>query len=177
MATSKDLAERPNRSAEKVERCLIALAECNGNSRATAAKLAEDGIHMHNTTLIRWKNEQYPERYERIRAEVLPRINQEAAERHRDMAERMMSTEEKLRERLHAEVDKLDVRDLSGAMRNATVGVGIHTEKARELTEQPMEIERGSAESVLRKLAGRGLSVKATERVVERSVEAVESST
>lgn len=176
---STELAQRPKgvrkpkKSEREIERGLLALAECNGNSRKASELLVEDDIELHPTTLQRWSTDGHAQRYEEIRAEVLPKVRRKAADEHRRLAEKANEVNELLLARLKAEAKDLPVRDLSPAARNMSVSSSIHTEKSELLDGLPTEIRGGEkdAASVLRKLSGRGLKFEAMERVREVVVE------
>lgn len=172
-AKPKPVRERPTYDPEQVERGLLALAECNGNGRKAERLLAEDEgtPHIDHATLYRWKVHQHAEQYERVKAEVLPKVRLKAAERHMDLSDRLMDTEGLILERLNQNVDNLDPRDLAGSLRNVSTSGAIHTDKAQLLADQPTEIRRLDTGEVLRKLGSRNMRLEATERrvVVESS--------
>lgn len=165
-AKPKPVRERPTYDPEQVERGLIALAECNGNGRKAERLLAQDGISIAQATLYEWKNHRKVEQYERVKAEVLPKVRLKAAERHMDLSDRLMDTEGLILERLNQNVDNLDPRDLAGSLRNVSTSGAIHTDKAQLLADQPTEIRRLDTGEVLRKLGSRNMRLEATERTV-----------
>lgn len=155
---------------ELKERAMIALAEHNGNSRRAAAMLAKDGIKLSFSCVNEWRHRD-PERYERVRAEVLPRVRLKASERHMDLSERLMDAEGVILGKMMERVDELPPKEMSTALRNVSTSSAIHTDKAQVLSDQPTEIRRLDAGEVLRKLGSRNMRLEATERTL-----AIESS-
>ena len=156
---------------QKLERCLLALASTNGNSRRAADLLSQDGIEVHHATLWKWRTGKHLERYEQIRADTLPHVRAQAAEEHRDLARRNMEVEALVVDQLKGKVSELDARDLSTASRNLATGAGIHTQRAEEADGLlPENTGKGMDTSeILRKLGSRlgsGVRVEATERTV-----------
>jgi hypothetical protein len=162
----KKVRERPTYDPVQVERGLLALAECNGNGRKAERLLAEDGITISDSTLYLWKNGPHAEQYERIRAEVLPKVRLAASEDHMALSERCMEAEHLLLDRLVDEVPKLDRRDISTSLRNVSTSGAIHVDKGQVLSDAPTEIRRLDTGEVLRKLNSRGMRFEAVERKV-----------
>jgi hypothetical protein len=165
---------KPKKTEREIERGLLALAECNGNSRRAAALLKQDGIVLDHSTLAKWANNGHAQRYEEIRAEVLPKVRRKAADEHRQLAEKANEVNALILDRLKAKVEDLPPKELSGAARNMSVSSAVHTEKSELLDGLPTEIRSDGkdAASVLRKLSGRGLRFEATERERKVVVEA-----
>lgn len=170
---SKAVAERPGETRargpgafpETVERGLLALAERNGNAYKAVELLAMDGIKVSDQTLYNWRDK-HRERYEAIRADVLPRIQLKAAEDHRALSARCMEAEHLLLDRLIAEIGNLDKRDISTSLRNVSTSGAIHVDKAQILSDQPTEIRRLDTGEVLRKLGSRNMRLEMTERTL-----------
>jgi hypothetical protein len=148
---------RPSYTDAEVERGLLAVADASGNTRIAAAFLAEDGLTIDDSTLWRWSRKSHAKRYERIRAEVLPKVRAQAADQHMDLAKMQMDVTRRLTERLAREVDEVPARDLPGGIRNLSTAAAVETDKAQLLGGEPtIRIER-SADQVLRALAARGM--------------------
>lgn len=130
---------RPSYGDEQIERGLVAVAHSNGNTRLAARELAEGGLEIDQGTLWRWKTKQHVERYERIQAEVLPRIRARAAEQYMDASERQMKVAMQMTDRLAAEVDEIPARDLPGGIRNVVTGGAVAIDKAQLLNDQPTQ--------------------------------------
>lgn len=166
--------DRRTYSLPEILRGLTAVAYANGNSRQAARDLAEADIAIPHRTLHRWAKESHAEDYERIRRETLPQVGAEVADEHMAFARRQIRMADKLADRLEKESDDLPLRDVPAAMRNASVGAGIHTDKARDLQGDfgtPHKLVR-SASEVLNALKGRGVmiegSVESEEDVTDR---------
>jgi hypothetical protein len=129
------------------ERGLVALAYYSGNAGRASAALKEQGLPIPKRTLNDWRN-RHAEVYERVRQEMLPRIEAEVAEQHTELANAAIDTQRKVLERLRGEVDELPARDLPGAARNVAVTSGIHSEKARLYRDEPTEIRGASADDL-----------------------------
>lgn len=165
----EELVDRKRTKAgdPKCERGLLALAEHNGNSRKAAEFLArgDTPIHVHHQTLRDWR-EREPERYERIRAEVVPKVRLRASEQHMELSARLMDAEGELLEQLMDNRHELPPKEVSTALRNVSTSGAIHVDKAQVLSDQPTEIRRLDTGEVLRKLSSRNMRLEATERTV-----------
>jgi hypothetical protein len=110
----------------------MALALCSGNARKAERRLAELGMKVDHSTLHRWKD-RHSEKYLSLQRDVLPKLREEAAERHSAVADREMELGLELLDQLQSKKADLAARDLSTAIRNLDVGQGIHRTKAAEL--------------------------------------------
>jgi hypothetical protein len=115
---------------------LVALALSSGSSRKAADLLAGQGLTVSETTLRRWANDSR-ERYEAVRREVMPRIREQLAEQHSELAQRAMEVETALIERLRQEQDQIPTRELHTNIRDLSVAGGIATDKGRALRGDP----------------------------------------
>src|SRR4051794_33141475 len=79
-------AKRRDYSEQERELGLIALAYANGNGRKASRELKAAGVTIPRPTLESWRKSQL-DRYESIRSEVMPKIREEMAEKHRAIAE------------------------------------------------------------------------------------------
>jgi hypothetical protein len=163
-ATEKRTHEVAHRSfsGAEIERGLLAVAVANGNTRKAVSDLAEDeeGFEVHQATLHRWKQRDLA-RYEKIRADLLPRIRGEAAEQHMRLAEQQATVAGKMTERLEREIDEIPARDLPGGIRNITTAAAVHTDKAAVLRGEASTItEHRDASEVLRALRARGVVIQ-----------------
>jgi len=152
---------------EEVEHGLLVLAECNGNFHRAAGILEEQGLRISQDTLRCWmkgrlKGGRYAKRYEEIRAEVLPKIQERAAERHMELADKAMDVELLIAERLKEKVKHIEARDLPGAQRNVATTSAVHVDKALLLRGEPTEIHgQKDISGTLRKLKARGWDFEA----------------
>jgi hypothetical protein len=139
-----ELVEKETRNTQTrkdeitLERGLMALAERNGNSRKAAKDLKADGIEVCFQTLWNWSR-QYEDRYQAIRAQVLPKIRAKAADQHMDLAQRLMKAESEMVDQLQKKIPDIEPRDLPGSIRNTAVSAAVHTEKAQLLNDQPTQ--------------------------------------
>jgi hypothetical protein len=107
----------------EIEQGLMALALCSGNARKAERRLAELGMKVDHSTLHRWKD-RHSEKYLSLQREILPKLREEAAERHSAVADREMELGLELLDQLQAKKADLPARDLSTAIRNLDVGQG-----------------------------------------------------
>ncbi len=73
----------------EIERGLVAIALCSGNTRRAHRELKQRGLDIPRSTLLVWIDN-YADRYARVRAEILPRLKDEVAEQHTDLARYQM---------------------------------------------------------------------------------------
>lgn len=154
---------------EEILRGLTAVAYANGNANRARRDLAQAGIKIPTRTLRGWVNDTHKEQYEHIRTEVLPKVGAQVADEHMELARKQLEIAGALADRLKAEGKDLPIRDVANAMRNADVGAGIHTEKARDLQGDfgtPSKAMR-SADEILRKLQSIGVIVEGTAEEIE----------
>lgn len=124
---------------EQVERALIAVALNNGSVAPAQKQLTADGLRIPYGTLHRWP-QRYHERYQRIQNETLPRVKAELAEIHTQIARKQATLADELADDLRAKKAELPPREISNAMRNASVSAGVHTDKAALLRNEPTHV-------------------------------------
>ena len=147
---------------QEVERGLTALALASGNSKRAEAALAETGLKVSAATLRGWKTRTYPKQYATVREEILPAIREQLAEQHTELAGSLANLATKISARLEENYDKLEPRDLPGALRNVATSSAIHTDKASQLRQEPTSVivhDHGYAIAQLRR---KGLVVDGT---------------
>jgi hypothetical protein len=71
---------------QEVERGLVALALCSGNSRRAARLLEDRGLPIPRSTLKQWPD-LYPDHYSAVQAQVLPELKARLAEEHTALAD------------------------------------------------------------------------------------------
>lgn len=123
-------------STEQVERSLLVLAHLNGNA-TKAERVLADEIGVSRRTLTRWRNELFPDEYERLRRDVLPAIRERQAERLMDAVEELGDLEAELIRKHQADLELLKPAGVSTALRNASVSKGINLDKAENLVVNP----------------------------------------
>ena len=116
-------------SSSEVDRGLVALALCDGSSRRAEKLLADQGERISESTLRRWREDQYADRYLELRAKALPRLNALAADRHAELATRASELNLRMLDRLDDVYEQIEPRDLPGAARNVATVAGIHEDK------------------------------------------------
>jgi hypothetical protein len=129
---SKSLAKY---SVEDIDRGLCAVAYFNGSTRKASTALAEQGIKIPRSTLRNWLSI-HEDRYEKLRADLLPRIHERVAEKHLELADAQIDASWEFLKQLMKEKDNIPPRDLSTALRNTDVGSAVHTDKALALRGQ-----------------------------------------
>lgn len=146
----------------ELDLCLTVLAICGGSGRRAQKELLEHhGIETSNEALYKWKR--YP-RYERIRAELAPKLQEQVAQQCEDAANRAHEVETNLLERL-ATAD-IDDKDLAKSLKFVTDSKGTNIDKAALLRGRPTQItEHRDATSLIRKLQAQGVvTVEGTAR-------------
>jgi hypothetical protein len=137
MTQVAEVKQKQRYKEQEVQRALIEIAACGGNTRMASKHLAEEGLDIPHPTLWCWKAKVHAEKYELIREEQLPKIRRYVADLHIAGATRRMETADELMDALAAKKDELEARDLSSAIRNLDVGAGIHSQNAEKLNDQP----------------------------------------
>lgn len=141
-------------TAEDIEAGLHALAIANGNHRLAHRLLAEQGTDIPGDTLYDWKAKRHTERYEQIRAEVLPQLKDRMAAEAETLAIAYAHIERKALHALDGKLDGLTGKELAGVAKDAATGRGISTDKANVLRDRPDRIVKNpNADEVMRKLA------------------------
>lgn len=156
---SETIEKCPARSfgAPEVTRALTAVAYANGNTRLAARNLAEDEFQIDHTTLWAWQTKQHAAEYERIRAEVLPKIREQAGDEHLALARRQMKASQIATEEWLERRGELKASDLSTAARNFDVGSGIHSQHAQVFHDQPTQRIEIDVSATLKELKSLGV--------------------
>jgi hypothetical protein len=155
-----EIAERPSpRSygSPEISRALIAVAYANGNTRKAERDLSEDGLRIDHSTLHEWKTKRHVEEYDRIRAEIMPRVREQAGDEHLDLAGRQMEAERLLVDRLKDNVEGIKPGELPGAVRNLAVSSAVHSEKAQMMHDQPTQRVAVDLSATLKELKSMGI--------------------
>lgn len=160
---------------EEQERGLLELALCAGNVRLASKKTG-----IPHQTLENWKSHTNTERYERIQADIVPRLHARlAAEAERNALDAMDAQQLALAV-TRQQLANGDIKDASGATRNLATTAGIMTDKAALLRGRPTAIiEQRSPDEILNSMAAKlqrltGQAIDA--HVVEESDEITEAS-
>lgn len=149
---------------------LTTLAACSGNSREAERRLAKLDITLDHSTIWEW-GKKYAEDYQRIRSEMLPRLREEAADRHRALEQRQLEDSLAAADLIRGRMPKMEDRDLINAMGKLDIGSGIHAEKAQMYDGLPTHIVRRDATEILRELKSMGVEqIQDAEVVSEEDV-------
>ena len=132
--------------------------------------LERAGHPIPESTLKTWRD-RHSDRFQRIVAEVTPRIDAELQSEFVALIRKNNEAEDAALDRFKDLVGELPARDLSTAVRNFAVSSGVHADKLpRFRLEQDVPTDR-TPEDVLRRLAQLGAFVDgtATERPSDRA--------
>ena len=112
----------------------------------------DHGLNISAATLIKWRDDEFPDRYERARENLAVKLGDEAEELAHEYAQIERQVVAKLRDNL----DVIDARDLPGTLRNLATARGISTTNANVLRGRPTAItETRDASDVMRAIATR----------------------
>jgi hypothetical protein len=100
----------------------------------------------------------HQDRYEKLKADLIPRIQERVAEKHLALADGQMEVAWDFLQRLKREKDNVPARDLSTNLRNLVVGSAVNTDKAHMLREgfRPQVNVNVDLSEMLRSMAARG---------------------
>ena len=136
---------------QEIERGLHYMA-VTGSAAEAARQLRQQGVDVPCTTLKYWRSAGHAERYQEIRREVLPRIEQAMAAESEDLARAYAEGERAMVAKLMAELEGEDfpAKDLPAALQRLATARGISIDKSRILREKPTQITRTeSADDIL----------------------------
>jgi hypothetical protein len=159
----------PRYTEAEIQRALVEVAACSGNTHLAERHLAEDedAPSISQKTLWLWSRRTKAQQYEAIRVKALPAITEQAAEQHMALARKQMGIAGEAADLVKGRLQKMEDKDLVNAMGKLDIGSGIHSEKARDLSGQSAPAGERTVEELLRGLAGKGLELG--ERVVEET--------
>jgi hypothetical protein len=154
-ATTKKPKRRASRySEDEIERALIAVAVCAGNTHRAHRELAKQGHKIPRPTLDVWATRLHADRYQRIATEVVPKIHERIATEAEDLAQAYADAERTALDRLNETLDELDPKDVATAIRNLATSRGISIDKAALLRGRPTQIiEHRDPADIARELA------------------------
>jgi hypothetical protein len=119
--TTADLTKSRKYTPDEIEAALRAYA-ATGNATEIAR-----GLGCDEGTIRHWRNNLYAERYEQIREEMGPKLEELATERARQLVVQATSKASELIARINP--DQLEQRDLAGAARNAMTAAALSNDK------------------------------------------------
>lgn len=123
-----------------IDTALIALAFTGGSPKKASALLADKGIDIDAKTLSRWKNATHADRYAEIQQQHGPEIEQHLIAVSRELAVLYSEGERIAAQATIDAIERGDLKDPSGAMRNFAVARGISTDQMLKLDGRPTEI-------------------------------------
>ncbi len=115
--------------------------------------LAESDIEIPYSTLGYWKYRSQAERYERVKADTLPKVRAKLADESEALAQDQIDLESEITKRLRERLGEIPDRDLSGSLRNVAVAKGINIDKTAPIRGEPTQIVhdyRGALERLKR---------------------------
>src|SRR5215211_269796 len=117
-----NMERRPGQgyTEEQMDRALVEVALCAGNTRAASRHLKAAGTPVPFQTLHQWATKTQTERYQRLRAELVPRIHAKIAAECEDTAELAGQLERQMIVKLAKDYKQLAPRDQAGAIRNVS---------------------------------------------------------
>jgi len=137
----------------EIERGLMTVAICAGNTAEAHRQLAFDDIHIPRSTLDKWTRSQYVERYIALRTELVPKVHAQVAAGCEDMVRRLSEVESDLAEKVEKEMPNLKAGEAAGALRNVSTAKGINATHAAAYRGRPTEIvEHRPSEEIMREL-------------------------
>lgn len=154
-------------NAEQIERGLIALAMESGNAKRAVPLLKKGTIaapwsaYPTAKTLEKWQV-QYAERFNEIRAEVVPLVKARLADVHTDLAQSLADLEARTLESLESELDELSAKDRINLVRNAAIAGAVHVDKAQLLRGEATHIVKRELPEIVRALAAKGVVIEGT---------------
>jgi transposase-like protein len=150
-------------SHEDKERGLAALVIAGSSQKASELTGISD------STLRSWRTAN-PERYEKLRTELHGKVAEQIASDAEEMAQRLYRIEVKMADKLEAEIDTLNAKDLSGAFRNVSTSKALQIDKVSSpLRERPSHVQQSrDLDSVVSAMA-RLVGFDATSTAVEVS--------
>jgi len=151
---------------EAITKALTVLAFCNGNAKMACRKLRDMGAATPTDQTLRQWRERHPEIYEDAVSRHTELFTDEADTLVRDS----ITFQQLATKRLLNELDELEPKDLSNAMRNSAVVGGLAFDKSQLAKGQPTaRVEVTDAARVLEEL--NKLAERASSGVVDGTAE------
>lgn len=154
-------------SDEDKQRALAIMVACGGSAQRASALLAEDGLEVGAATLRSWKRYMRDD-YERLRAEMAPRLEAELVHVMRETAIEAARVERKAIELAERKLDNGTDYDPAKTAVSMSRIKATATDRLLTLTGRPQSIvEHRRAEEIMRSLAAKGVIELAPEDVEE----------
>jgi hypothetical protein len=140
---------------EDVAHALATLALCGGNANKARQRLLAGGIDVPARTLLYWRTERFPERYEQSCQELAPQIEAQVVDFQRELA---YKASQAAQQAVALEIDRIEagqVKDASASARNLQTTAGIAVDKVLSLTGRPTVIHGDkTGDALLKELRG-----------------------
>jgi hypothetical protein len=145
-------------SPEDIDAALLAFAATGGNASRASRLLKERGIDVSTSTVTKWAERTYPDRYMQIAATHGAELDRVLAEQARGIAMRASEVERLAIDNTEEALKAGEVKDPSAVARNMSVTKGIAVDKTLVLTGRPAQIvEHRSAADLIKKLEKLGI--------------------
>lgn len=151
-----ELAESRKYTAEEVDRALLVMALCGGNSLEAARQLAAQGCPVPSSTLRDWKTDLHADRYQSIQEREAKILEEHLIAQQREVAIAASSASLLAVEAARAELTAGTTKDPARAAQALQTTAGIASDKMLTLQGRPTNITQpvGTTE-LLRRIAQR----------------------
>ena len=157
---SQEISRSPHYGDNERRYALGVLALCDGDSRAAAKALKEQGLSgPKDRTLREWATSTHAAEYLAVKKEHAPQVNAAHAERWDQVSKAATSATLKGLKRLDRDMDKIPLRELPRTVRDSSVTGGIAEDKSVRLREgapDPMTGTR-SVKQILEAMEAKGI--------------------
>ena len=148
---------------EQVDRGLLAVAACAGNSAEASRRLGDQGLEIPARTLRAWRCETYPERYVELANAHGHEIEEILVARTREVSLKAAEAELLAIDKTVEELEAGNARDPSASARNLATVRGIGTDKLALLTGRPTHrVEQRTSDDIMDRLRKYGMVVDGT---------------
>jgi hypothetical protein len=160
----KPKQKRKRYTREQIDRCLLALLAFPTSEDAARYCREEHGIEVTAGVLRAWRSRIYRDRWVQLAAEHQDQIAQALAVEAETIAAKAALAEHRLLDRLLAEADRIDARDLAGTLRNVTTTKSLNVDKiSTPLRGRPSAVvEHRTIDEIARRWAHRLASIDST---------------
>jgi hypothetical protein len=159
----------------EIDAGLTAVAMASGNTRRAAKALVAAGQRpVPQSTLKRWVDRIYPQRYRQIQERTMPELNAQMAEVHDQLVIGYSDLQQQALEKAREGLPNAKASEAAGVFKSAAIAAGINTEKGLLRRGQPTQItQTGDPIEMLRRLQQRHPNLV---QIVEGSAEEVTES-
>ena len=127
-------------SDQDVERALQCRAICATARETSQALNAEFGLTIPERTISEWVSKSHRDRYERIRADIAPKLHAAIASEMEDLIGKITVAEHEAVDRVLAELPKLDGKEAAIALKSLSTARASAIDKALVLRGKPNHI-------------------------------------